>query len=638
MPLSLIEELPKIVKEGRAEATKILERINSGNALSLQTNEIVLPSKDVSGLFRGTIPDIEKKDEWKNRLIYGDNLLVMQGLLAGDSASGLESMRGKIDLIYIDPPFDSKADYRTKIHLPNIDINQKPTIIEQFAYADTWKDGTVSYLKMIYPRLVLMRELLSERGSIYVHIDWHVGHYVKILLDDIFGKENFVNEIVWCYQGTGEPKKAFKRKHDVIFYFTKNKNLNYIFNENFASEKISDFSKTKYNKFDKQGYYKEIRHSDGKVYKQYMKETMRMRDVWDLPIINAQAKERLNYATQKPEKLLERIIKASSNEDSIVVDFFGGSGTTAVVAERLGRRWISTDIGKPSIMIQRKRLIDNEVKPFLYQSIGDYQKEAFESSKLFKRVGDLSQVVISLFVDDKGRGALGFKDEHPKNLGYIKDSKTLIYVDSPSKLTGRATLKRAIELRDNFLGGWDRVIVLGWNFAYDISSAINDFADKSLEVLVIPPDLLDKLKSKSTYKKLVESGKIRFSSLQYLTIEPIIKRPIDSEYEELTLKLDNYILLSPDNIPLDNKDKAKLQKLLATDPLALIEYWSIDPDFDGITFRSQWQDYRENISNDDDPLHVIYEAKLRVIKRDKRVVCVKAVDVFGFESVIKVEV
>ena len=166
MPLSLIEELPKIVKEGRAEATKILERINSGNALSLHTNEIVLPSYDVSGLFRGTIPDIEKKDEWKNRLIYGDNLLVMQGLLAGDSASGLESMRGKIDLIYIDPPFDSKADYRTKIHLPNIDINQKPTIIEQFAYADTWKDGTVSYLKMIYPRLVLMRELLSERGSI----------------------------------------------------------------------------------------------------------------------------------------------------------------------------------------------------------------------------------------------------------------------------------------------------------------------------------------------------------------------------------------------------------------------------------------------------------------------------------------
>ncbi len=637
MALSLIEELPKIVKEGRAEAARILERINSGNALALQTNELVLPSKDISGLFRGEMPSSDES-EWKNRLIYGDNILVMQGLLAGDATSGLESMRGKIDLIYIDPPFDSKADYRTKITLPNINLSQKPTVIEQFAYADTWKDGTVSYLKMIYPRLVLMRELLSEKGSIYVHIDWHVGHYVKILLDDIFGKENFVNEIVWNYQGTGEPKKAFKRKHDVIFYYSKNINSEYIFNEIYASEKISDFSKTKYNKKDENGFYKEIRHSDGKIYKQYMKETMRRRDVWDLPIINAQANERLNYTTQKPEKLIDLIVNVSSNPDSIVADFFGGSGTTAAVAEKLGRRWISSDIGKPSIMVQRKRLIDNEVKPFLYQSIGDYQKEALESSRMFKRIGDLSAVIISLFSDESGSGALSFGSEHPQNLGYIKDKKTLVFIDSPNKMTGRATLKKAIELRDNFLGGWDKVVVLGWNFAYDISSAVNELNDKNLEVLVIPPDLLDKLKTKSSYKKLVDSGKIRFSSLQYLTIKPIEKKAYDSELEELTIKLDNYILLSPDNIPLDDKDKKSLQELLSSDPLSLIEYWSIDPDYDGVTFRSKWQDYRENTANDGDPLHVIFQAKIMVAKKEKRVVCIKAVDVFGFESVVKAEV
>ena len=160
-------------------------------------------------------------EEWKNRLIYGDNILVMQGLLAGDSASGLESLRGKIDLIYIDPPFDSKADYRTKITLPNVNLNQKPTVIEQFAYADTWKDGTVSYLKMIYPRLALMRELLSEKGSIYVHIDWHVGHYVKILLDDIFGKNNFVNEIIWHYSGWNKKlKNSFSKRHDTILFYS----------------------------------------------------------------------------------------------------------------------------------------------------------------------------------------------------------------------------------------------------------------------------------------------------------------------------------------------------------------------------------------------------------------------------------
>jgi len=619
MALSLIEELPKIVKDGRAEAARILERINSGNALALQTNELVLPSKDISGLYRGQLPSMDEESEWKNRLIYGDNILVMQGLLAGDPTSGLESMRGKIDLIYIDPPFDSKADYRTKITLPNINLNQKPTVIEQFAYADTWKDGTVSYLKMIYPRLVLMRELLSEKGSIYVHIDWHVGHYVKILLDDIFGKENFRNEIVWCYAGGGTPKRDLPKKHDVILRYAKNDN--YIFDM-----PMRQYSQTGSG-----------RRSDGTPYD--LNAMTPHNDWWtDIPPENTQSKHHTGYTTQKARALLERIILMSSNENSIVADFFGGSGTTAAVAEKLGRRWISSDIGKPSIMVQRKRLIDNEVKPFLYQSIGDYQKEALDSSRMFKRIGDLSQVVISLFVDESGSGALSFGSEHPQNLGYIKDKKTLVYIDSPSKMTGRATLKKAIELRDNFLGGWDRVVVLGWNFAYDISSAINDLADNKLEVLVIPPDLLDKLKSKATYKKLVESGKIRFSSLQYLTIKPIEKKAYDSELEELTIKLDNYILLSPDNIPLDEADKKSLQELLSHDPLALIEYWSIDPDFDGVTFRSKWQDYRENTANDGDPLHVIYEAKIMVARKEKRVVSVKAVDVFGFESVVKVEV
>ena len=645
MPLSLIEELPKIVKEGKAEAQRILERINSGNALVLQTNELVLPSKDVSGLFRGEVPSTDES-EWKNRLIYGDNLLVMQGLLAGDSSSGLESMRGKIDLIYIDPPFDSKADYRTKITLPNADINQKTTVIEQFAYADTWKDGTVSYLKMIYPRLVLMRELLSEKGSIYVHIDWHVGHYVKILLDNIFGKDNFVNEIaVKSYHGAkNNASSKFWNQHQTIYFYQKN--IEKIFYGD-SFELDDEYIRKEYKFFDENGrQYRSARRSKASKYfvkqdRYYLDESegSRVGTFWeDISHIASNATENVNYATQKPEALISRIILASSNENSIVADFFGGSGTTAAVAEKLSRRWISSDIGKPSIMVQRKRLIDNEVKPFLYQSIGDYQKEAFESSGMFRRIGDLSQVIISLFVDDSGSGALSFGEEHPRNLGYIKDKKTLVFIDSPSKMTGRATLKKAIELRDNFLGGWDRVVVLGWNFAYDISSAINELGDNKLEVLVIPPDLLDKLKTKVTYKKLVESGKIRFSSLQYLTIKPIEKKIYDSELEELIIKLDNYILLSPDNIPLDDADKKSLQELMATDPLALIEYWSIDPDYDGITFRSKWQDYRENTANDGDPLHVIFQAKIMVSRKEKRVVCVKAVDVFGFESVVKVEV
>lgn len=198
MAKSLIEELPRIASEGRQEAQRIIERLSSGTRIGLQTNELVLPRKDVSGFFRGQVPNIpnafnaaQDGGSWMNRLVYGDNLLTMQALLAGDPQTGLPSLRGKVDLIYIDPPFDSKADYRTKVTLPGVKIQQKPTVVEQFAYADTWEEGTISYLKMIYPRLVLMKELLSERGSIFVHIDWHVGAYVKLLLDEILERRTF---------------------------------------------------------------------------------------------------------------------------------------------------------------------------------------------------------------------------------------------------------------------------------------------------------------------------------------------------------------------------------------------------------------------------------------------------------------
>ena len=185
---SLIEELPRIVERGKKEAQRILDGLSKTQRITLQTNELVLPTKAIGGLTKFTGQDVktDNNSEFLNRLIYGDNLLAMQALLAGDPDTGLPSMRGKIDLIYIDPPFDSKADYRTKIHLPSVDIEQKLSVIEQFAYSDTWKDGTKSYLEMIVPRLIFIRELMSEKGSIYFHIDWHVGHYIKVIMDSIF--------------------------------------------------------------------------------------------------------------------------------------------------------------------------------------------------------------------------------------------------------------------------------------------------------------------------------------------------------------------------------------------------------------------------------------------------------------------
>lgn len=617
MPKSLIFELPKIVEEGRREAQRILERIGSGTHIGLQTNELVLPSKDVSGLWKGQTAQLNFGKEWINRLIYGDNLLAMQALIAGDEATGLPSMRGKVDLIYIDPPFDSKADYRTRINLPGADIEQKPTTIEQFAYADTWKDGTVSYLKMLYPRLVLMRELLSDKGSIYVHIDWHVGHYVKVLMDDIFGKENFLNEIIWCYKSGGAGGGGYAKKHDTILFYSKN-NSHLTFNIVKEKSYMMPWS----GKNPAQVYYQDEKGTYTLV---------NTKDYWvDIGMLATSSYERTGYATQKPEALLERIIKASSNEGDLVCDFFGGSGTAAAVAERLGRRWITTDIGKPATLVMRKRFIDQKVKPFLYQSIGDYQKEVFGSSKLYRRIGDLSRIVMQLY------GAIPFTEEqlNDRNWGHVKAERALVLVDSPNKLTGMATVRRACEARNTLLGGgWRKAVVLGWNFAFDVSRAIMQYKDE-VDVLVIPPDLLDKL-SKKGYDKLVREGSVRFSTLQYLVCRPMQIRPFSQEVDELQVVLDNYVLLSPDNIPLDDKDKEKLRQVIRLDPLALIEYWSIDPDYDGITFRSLWQDYRENTANDGDPLHCVYRAILRVPRKaGRRTVCVKAVDVFGFESMV----
>lgn len=649
MPESLIEVLPDIVSEGKKEVERIMDRLESPYKLGLQTNEIVIPSKDVAGLLRGQVKD-DIKSEWYNRLIYGDNLIVMQALLAGDEESGLPSMRGKIDLIYIDPPFDSKADYRTKIKLPNGDIEQKPSLIEQFAYSDTWKDGTVSYLKMMYPRLVLMKELLSEIGSIYVHVDWHIGHYVKILLDEIFGKNNFINEIVWGYKDIGSRAvQYFKRKHDVIYLYQKTDCR--IFN--IQRQQLSESTMQRFGSyFDENGHitYRWLKENNPGVFAKLKGQPDDLDQAWldinngqplsdwwdDISPLKSHFNESTGYDTQKPEALLERIIKASSNENSIVADFFCGSGTTGAVAEKLGRRWIMSDIGKPACMITRKRLVDQNAKPFLYQCIGDYQKEVFASSRIYKRIGDLSQVVITLF------GALPFTPEQnpSRNLGYIKNTKTLVMVDSPSRLTGINTLKKAQELRETFMGGWNKVIVLGWNFTFDIGRVIQQLGDARLEVQVIPHDLLDKLKTKSSYDKLLKNKQIRFSSLQYLTIKPIKKEPVqDSKSEKLTIELDNYILLSPDALPIDDNYKEKLQDIMAKDPLALIEYWSIDPDYNGEVFISKWQDYRDNTGNDSDPYKVVTSTELIVSQKEgKRKVCVKAVDIFGFESVAIEEV
>ncbi len=666
MPKSLLEQLPEIVANGRKQAERILESLETRQRVRLQTREVVLPAKDsaaqdwVAQQQRSAQQEVFAPGQgsllasaqatlgaaapteaaWTNRLIYGDNLLAMAALLAGDEDT--PSLRGKIDLIYIDPPFDSKADYRTKVLLPGVELEQKPSVIEQFAYSDTWSDGTASYLAMITPRLILMRELLADTGSIYVHLDWHVGHYVKLVLDDVFGKNNFRNEIVWHYSGWNKQlQTSFEKRHDTLFMYGKSDA------QHFESFFERWKSKEEYVKKRKQKVHVDL---DGREYvlsdagngqriKRFLDDVMHegvaVDDVWHIDKLNNSSKESVGYSTQKTEELLNRILSASCPANGLIADFFGGSGTTAAVAEKLGRRWITTDIGKPACMVMRKRLIDQEARPFLYQAIGDYQVEAAKNhlGRDF-RIGDLSHIVLSLY------GALPLPPEvNPmRNLGQIagielngkRGSKTLVLADSPNKLTGTATLKKAIAQRDNLLGGWDRVVVLGWNFEPSIGETITALNDDRLEVLVIPPDLLDRLKKKGGVEKL--RGQVRFSSLQYLTLHPV-QRSTQGAAETLTVRLKNYVLLSPEAINLDDTNRAKLQEVANREPLALIEYWAVDPDYDGKVFRSVWQDYRGNTANDADALRVVTQAVLTVPpKPGPRTVCVRVVDLFGFEA------
>ena len=283
----------------------------------------------------------EMKDDWINKIFWGDNLQVMSHML--------REYRGKIDLIYIDPPFDSKADYKKYIELKGKKIEGDKTGFEEKQYSDIWTND--EYLQFMYERLTIMRELLSERGSIYVHCDYRVNSYLRLILDDIFGKDNFKNEIIWSYKTGGTTDKYFNRKHDNILYYSKTKE--YIYN-NIKEKSIVDKSK---------GYNPNTQQfidEDGNPY-----VMVNPRDVWELQHINMHDQtERLGYPTQKPERLLEKIILASSKPGDIVFDCFMGSGTTQAVAMKLGRKFLGADINLGAIQTTTKRLINvaNELK------------------------------------------------------------------------------------------------------------------------------------------------------------------------------------------------------------------------------------------------------------------------------------
>ena len=286
-------------------------------------------------------------DGWKNKIFWGDNLQVMSHLL--------KEYRGQVDLIYIDPPFDSKADYKKKIKLKGKELTNDQNSFETKQYTDIWNND--EYLQYMYERLILMRELLSSQGNLILHCDWHKVHHLRCMLDEVFGNNHFLNEIIWCYSVGGKSKTKFGEKHDTLLWY--GKTSNWIFNPKGASipRKPNSHMKLLVDQ-DGRKYQQKKDKKSGKIYTYYLDEGKIAEDYWlDIETLNREDAQRQGYPTQKPEKLLERIINSCSNKNSIVFDCFMGSGTTQAVAMKLGRRFIGADINLGAVETTTKRLL-----------------------------------------------------------------------------------------------------------------------------------------------------------------------------------------------------------------------------------------------------------------------------------------
>ncbi len=515
---------------------------------------------------------------WTNKLIWGDNKLILSSLKSGPLREQIEEAGG-LKLIYIDPPFDVGADFSMDIEIGGETFHKEPNILEQIAYRDTWGRGADSFIAMIYERLILMRDLLAEDGSIYVHMGWGVSHYVRGVLDEVFGKDRAVNQIIWkrqtAHSDSGQGSQHLGRVHDVILLYTRAEqctwNLQY-------TDYDTEYLRTHYKKVEEgtgrryeladlnapggagkgnpryeflgvtrfwrfkhermQKLYEEgrvVQPSPGAVprYKRYLDEMpgVPVQDLWlNLNPINSQAKESEGYATQKPEALLERIIKASSNEGDLVADFFVGSGTTAAVAEKLGRKWIATDLGKFGIHTTRKRLIgvqrqqQKDGKPFRafeVLNLGRYERQAYlhiggrltapqKEAALAQKEREFRELILRAYKAQPLPEGVGGFFHGAKNSG---SGGRLVVVGPINLPVGRLFVEEVIvECRKR---GASRVDLLAFEFEMGLFPAVLiEARGKGIELSPkhIPPDVFD--------KRAVERGQVVFHDIAFIEATP----------------------------------------------------------------------------------------------------------------------
>lgn len=570
--------------------------------LPFQTIEIINESRATREKEKGTFLKTTPNTSWYNRLIWGDNKYIM--------ASLQEELAGKIDLIYIDPPFATGADFSVKMEIGDVEWTKEPSAMEDKAYRDTWGKGLDSYLQMMYERLVLMRGLLSKKGSIYVHLDWHVGHYVKLIMDEIFGQDNFHNEVIWRYRRWPAKTRSFQKMHDLIMVYAKSTNDNHIFNQLYeelapstletwgTKKQVADFS------------------TGRRKPAQLDVETpgAPMTDVWDIGIIAPISHERVGFETQKPETLLERIIKVSSNEGDLVADFFCGSGTTGAVAEKSGRRWIMADLSRYAIHVTRKRLLGiDQCKPFVVQNLGKYERQYWQGITFKKRTNEQTPIyeyiefILKLY---RAEPISGMMHAHGKK------GRRLVHVGAVDAPVTLSEIKETIaEVKKS---GQDSLDVLGWEWEMGLHDVIEKEAKTEgvhLRLFNIPRDIMD--------PRAVEKGDITFYELAYLEVEPTY----DKHNNQFFVELKDFAIPNLDLIPPEVRDKIRKWS-------DYIDYWAVDWDWNQDTFHNMWQSYR---TRQDRTLQLRTEGHTYETKGD-HLIMVKVIDIFGNDTTRVVEV
>lgn len=663
--------------------------------IEFQTAEVVIPNPQHVGQlplsFRDGLFGEEEIDKQKmNRLIWGDNLLAMQALLA-------QGYEGKIKLIYIDPPFDSKADYSHKMIIEGNEFTKEPSVIERLAYKDTWAGGTDSYLDMLYPRLQLMKRLLAEDGSIYVHLDWHVGHYVKVILDEIFGKENFRNEIIVRRTAKHtvhqfEKITSMQVSQDIILLYSKSEKTKFSPPLREASKRQREGSwHMLFNRADRPTmryellgktinhgqwmWQKERAYKAVENYQEFVEKysyKMSLKDYWEmtgrkLEFIRANpntgepeywvaAKEEVpadtnwldiqaysftcGFKTEKSPLLMTRIIEMASNEGEIVADFFCGSGTTLTVAEKLGRRWIGCELGKVGIQVTRARLVEMGAKPFLIENIGNYQRELIYLTG--GRIWEMQHLILKLY------GATPRDKTSGLGTRIAPDgTEELVYVGYPDRpVTAKKAEELALQAQKLDGRGYKRLVILGWDYEYNYHQALESrlkiLKDKikvQIESRDIPPDIYDYLKKAKTEDDIEAlADKVKFYERPYLRLSRPEIKDVDDRKVQIKIGIKRYVLM---DIPVGHTSKKEqesynaLMKLAKDNFAVLIDYWAIDWDYDGFTFKSQWQAFRGNGKR---AKTVPITATEILEKKKKRVIAVRVVDIFGNDATATIEI